>query len=1045
MWGCPQARNLGSNIERKPIYEPVRRTQSRDDRRRIGAPQGDPGRVRRAALAPNSAGRALTILISVGGQGQDMTVPRSTAPLVGRVAELTSLVDAVSAARGGTSAAVIVGGDAGVGKTRLLGELVTSATVDGMLCLIGHCVDLGDTPPPYLPFTEAFTRLTGERPELGEHLVAKFPPLARLLPGRSAQGQVPIERGELFDSVLAALAELAGVQPVALVVEDVHWADQATRDLLGFLFTRLDSERVAVIVTYRSDDLNRRHPLRRTLAEWSRLSPVSRVFLDPLGAEDVRALIRSLHSTSMDDRQIDSIVRRADGNAFFAEELMAAAEQCGDTLQLPWQLADLLLVRLDRLSDDARQVVRVAAVAGRRVTHDMLEAVADLPGPRLDDALRDAIDAHVLQLTSTGRGYVFRHALLAEAVYDDLLPGERVRLHATYAAVLAASSDRRAAELARHARASHDLPTAYSASVAAGDEAMGLAAPQEALQHYETALELASQVPDAPDDRSDLILAAVEAADAAGHTLRGLKLARRALAELPDDAAPARRATLLLAVVTAALGNEIDDEAMALTSEALHLVPDQPPTAFRARLLAMHARVALIMGHEVDADRTAREAVEVSEAVGCRNSATDARTTLAQLARRTIDPLEAARLIETVVEQARTSNDAASELRSRFSLASLWHEQCELEKAQDAFALNHERAVELGRTWEAFGLHSRAMKATMQYLRGDWDGALGTLDTSGQQPTMMADAVFRSTAMAVRAGRGEVGALPVLDELRPYWHREGRIGLYSGLGALEIYEQRADAAPALVLIDDLVESLGALWLDPWFLARIQLSALGISVLAAAAARAPEAQHEQLAADGERLLADGCASADKGLPRGRVLGREGRAWLARLEAEGARLRWLTGQNPPTADELVEAWRATVEAFDYGQVVQQTRSRIRLAAALRATGRADEAGEQAELARAAAKTMGAVPLLNEIRALGTTGRRPADDDRSGLTALTDRERDVLGHLVEGRTNRQIAGTLYISEKTVSVHVSNILAKLGVRSRAEAAALARRAPTP
>jgi DNA-binding CsgD family transcriptional regulator/tetratricopeptide (TPR) repeat protein len=971
-----------------------------------------------------------------------MTVPRSTAPLVGRVAELTSLVDALDAARKGTSSAVVLGGDAGVGKTRLLGELIASASADGVLCLIGHCVDLGDTPPPYLPFTEAFTRLASERADLGDELFERFPALARLLPGRAAPTQGPVDRGELFDSVLSALAVLAGEQPVALVVEDVHWADQATRDLLGFLFTRVLGERIAIIVTYRSDDLHRRHPLRRTLAEWSRLPAVTRLNLDPLAADDVRELVRSMNVPSIDERELESIVRRADGNAFFAEELVAAAEQCTDAQQLPWQLADLLLVRLEGLSDDARQVVRVAAVGGRRVTHDMLEAVAELPGPRLDDALRDGIDAHVLQLTSSGHGYVFRHALLAEAVYDDLLPGERVRLHSAYAAVLSARPDRRAAELARHARASHDLPTAYSASISAGDEAMSLAAPQEALQHYETALELAPQVPDAPDDRSSLILAAVEAADAAGHTLRGLKLARRALAELPDDAEPLRRATLLLAVVIAALGNEIGGEALALTSEALHLVPENPPTAFRARLLAVHARVALIMGQEVDAERTAREAVEVSDAVGCRTTATDARTTLAQLARRTVDPLEAAHLIEDVVEQARASDDAASELRSRFSLASLWHEQCELEKAQDAFACNYERAVELGRRWDAFGMHSRAMTATMQYLRGDWDGALLTLDTTGEQPPMMADAVLRSTAMAVRAGRGEVEALDILDALRPYWHREGRVGLYSGFGALELYEQQGDAVSALALIDDLVESLGALWLDPWFLARIQLSTLGLSVLSAVAARAPEAQHEQLAADGERLLADGRTSADKGLPRGRVLGREGQAWQARLEAEGARLRWLTNQDAPPAEELVAVWRHSVEAFDFGHVVQVTRSRIRLAAALRATGRADEAAEQAGLARAAARAMGATPMLDEIRALGTTGRRPADDERSGLVALTDRERDVLAHLVDGRTNRQIAGTLYISEKTVSVHVSNILAKLGVRSRAEAAALARRA---
>src|SRR5262249_579867 len=244
-------------------------------------------------------------------------------------------------------------------------------------------------------------------------------------------------------------------------------------------------------------------------------------------------------------------------------------------------------------------------------------------------------------------------------------------------------------------------------------------------------------------------------------------------------------------------------------------------------------------------------------------------------------------------------------------------------------------------------------------------GALRTLDTTGEDPTMMADAIFRATASAVRAGRGDDSVLELVEKLRPYWHREGRIGLYSGMGALEIYEQRGEAPPALALVDALVDGLGTLWLDPWFLARIQLSTVGIAVLCAAATRAPEAQHEQLAADGERLLADGRTSAEKGLPLGRMLGREGQAWLARLEAEGARLRWLTGQDPPSAEALVSIWRSAVDAFDYGNTVQVTRSRIRLAEALRATGRAEAAAEQAELARAAARSMGATPMLDETQ--------------------------------------------------------------------------------
>ena len=308
--------------------------------------------------------------------------------------------------------------------------------------------------------------------------------------------------------MLGALALPSQRQPVLLVVEDIHWADQATRDLLGYLFTRVTTERVAIVASFRSDDMHRRHPLRPTLAEWSRLPAVERLHLDPLAPDDVRSLVRALHAAPMPEADLRSIISRADGNAFFAEELVAAADQYSDAQQLPWQLADLLLVRLDPLSDDAREVVRVAAVGGRRVSHEMLASVLDLPSGPLDSALREAVDAHILEPTPSGRGYTFRHALLAEAIYDDLLPGERVRLHAAYAAVLAKQEQGSAAELARHARASHDLPTAYDASVQAGDSAMSLAAPQEAMRHYETALELAPRVASAPPDSAPLVLAA---------------------------------------------------------------------------------------------------------------------------------------------------------------------------------------------------------------------------------------------------------------------------------------------------------------------------------------------------------------------------------------------------------------------------------------------------------------------------------------------------------------------------------------------------------
>jgi DNA-binding NarL/FixJ family response regulator len=294
--------------------------------------------------------------------------------------------------------------------------------------------------------------------------------------------------------------------------------------------------------------------------------------------------------------------------------------------------------------------------------------------------------------------------------------------------------------------------------------------------------------------------------------------------------------------------------------------------------------------------------------------------------------------------------------------------------------------------------------------------------------------------MMVLAGRG-VDVVDLLGKVRPWWYRDGLATLYSTFAALTTYEQQARADDALALIDDAITMTTKLWQNPWLLARTRLCALGIAVLSAAAQDAPAQQRAELAQAGQKLLADGRTSLDKGLPKGRKLGPEGLAWQARLEAEAARLRWLTGVDAPDEDEHIALWQRSVEAFGYGDLVELTRSRARLATVLRAAGRTAEAAEVAELARSAARAMGAEPLLAEIRALGTTRAPLTAAAQGGPATLTARESEVLGLLVHGRSNREIARQLYISEKTVSVHVSNLLAKLGVRSRLEAAALARR----
>ena len=421
-----------------------------------------------------------------------------SADLVGRDAELDALRTqlGIGASRGQPRAPCLLGGDAGVGKTRLLTELRDLAVDDGWQVAAGHCLDLADSGLPYLPFTEILGRLAALRtPTSSSRCSTPHPALGRLQPGRRirhAEGGADdqsLERGDLFDAVHALLERAADAGPLLVVVEDAHWADQSTRDMLGFLFGRPFATRVALVVSYRSDDLHRRHPLRRQVGEWARLPGVERMQLEPLSGGDVRSLVHRLHPDPMREPEIADIVTRAEGNAFFVEELVGA----------------MLGERRQRARGPRRRAAEPARPARRRgprrwcgsppwpvatSSHHLLAEVCDLGPAALETALRTAVEANVL-VPSGPDSYAFRHALLGEAVYDDLLPGERVRLHATYAEVLRTGrAPGAAAELARHARLGQDHRTALLASIEAGNDAMRVGGPDEAAQQFRQALTL---------------------------------------------------------------------------------------------------------------------------------------------------------------------------------------------------------------------------------------------------------------------------------------------------------------------------------------------------------------------------------------------------------------------------------------------------------------------------------------------------------------------------------------------------------------------------
>ncbi|MBO0839649.1 MAG: AAA family ATPase, partial [Sciscionella sp.] len=304
-------------------------------------------------------------------------VPRlgSGIPLFARERELDQLRAAFERADNGDAAAILLAGDAGVGKSRLLGELAEWAQARGALVLTGRCLDIGETGLPYLPFAEALSRIGGDdltavrsRPALGRLLPSlELPRLADRVPQQPpalaemrAVPQRDVGQLQLFDAVLGLLGELAERRPVLLVVEDLHWADPSTRDLLSFLLSRLHEQRILVVASYRSDDLHRSHPLRPLLAELVRMPVLQRLDLAPFSPTQARGFVTALAEDQLPDDVVADIAKRSDGNPFFAEELLAAYAEC-DQAGMPPALADVLLARVESLPARTRKVIRLAS------------------------------------------------------------------------------------------------------------------------------------------------------------------------------------------------------------------------------------------------------------------------------------------------------------------------------------------------------------------------------------------------------------------------------------------------------------------------------------------------------------------------------------------------------------------------------------------------------------------------------------------------------------------------------------------------------------
>ncbi len=960
--------------------------------------------------------------------------PRTTTELVGRHEEVHRILDALGWADGGGGAALL-GGDAGIGKTAVVGHL-TRLALDRRT-LVGHCVGEGGTSLPYLPFVEMFAALDSRERELVDELVADHPGLVPLVPRVASGAREDAVRADLVEAVHGALADLGRRGPLLVVVEDVHWADESTRDLLTLLFTRGLTDGVALLATYRSDDVHRRHPLAGALAVWSRLPGLTRVDLGPLPDSDLRRVVRRA-GVGLDDDAVELVARRAEGNAFFAEELATAT---GDRGADPADLARLLLTRVDRLDDTAQAVVRVAAVIGRRVPHALLDTVAGVDAVTLGGALRAAVEHHVLEPWGE-QGYEFRHALLAEAVSDDLLPAERLQLHrACVEALRADPTLGTSADLARHALAAGDRAAALQASVLAGDAAQRMGGPAEALAHYEMALTLADVVGpraggageagDGADPASGhaLTLRAVGAAIGSGRTGRAMALLRARLeTDLPTDH---ERAELLGALAFAARLTEERIDTLALTDEALRLLAPGAPVGLRVGLLARRAEALMDSGAEPEALEVADEAMALAVEHDLAVDRTDLASILARLSETSGDPRESIRRLEGAVAAWTREPDLAL-LRAMDILASVHFRQGDHEAALAAYERTVAEARRAGLEWSVYGVDARAMVVTTAYEMGEWDRAAGAAehDIETGMPAWAA-ASIDAAAGGLLAARGQLSATDLLAATRPWWVDDGRTAVQSGIAAVDLLGSGGDVDRMLAVHDEVVDFLRGLWGRGQVAVEVRLAALAMGHLATALRSRPPAGRRDLLAQVDRLW----LQAQEVWGEGSLLHPpllEGRAWQVRAQAEHQRARWAGGDDVPL-DGLVARWREVVDRFEqYGERYEASRGRWRLAEVLVAAGD-PSAVHELRLARETAQALGARPLLAALEHLA-----PRNERAPGT--LTAREAEVLGLLAEGRSNGEIGRALFISTKTASVHVSNILAKLGAASRGEAVAVAR-----
>ena len=956
-----------------------------------------------------------------------VTQGRAHPGFVGRSDELAVIETAVAEARLGRPSVLLLGGEAGIGKSTLVDEGARRGDVERHL---GRAVPLGGDAIPLAPIIDLFRQIRRTAPA-AVTASPEFAAVADWLAPAAGSSAPQAGPGATFVPVLDLLARLADDDAFVFGIEDLQWADPATWDLFEFLARSLVDERVLLVGTYRSDEIAADPTRRRRLADLARIASVRQLRLGGLGRDDVAARAAAIIGHPAAPDVVDQLLARGEGNPFFTEELLAA-HLAGESM--PAVLADLIAADLVDVDDDTRRLLAVVATLGGTARHELLRQILELDDLAVESALHDAVDRHLLVVDAATDDYGFRHALIGEVVYGELLPSERRRLHRG-----AADAIRKACEdgpvsadvagaLAFHLDRAGDPVEAFGALLAAAD-ASATIAPAIALHHLERALALWDDVGEvaAGERRGDRLWQAAELATGTVGNPRAAELGQLAFRFGPPSRGEAWGHERLGRYLWAS--GRLEESAVEY-ERASALLAEVGPDPTTAPVRAGLAQAAL-MARDLDgAERWCEEVADlVDDASADPVAWGTSRRVLGAVRSARGDPTEGVRLSREAVAVADTPH--AEALAMMYLCLAL----VDLGSYEEAVSIAAEARAYVQRVGldHSFGGYVDALAADGLTRLGRWTDVDELLARHVDRDPLPAGALRLGCVRAVLAARrghaDQAGqwlaeaAVPPVDRFHQAYLDLAAAEVHLALGdwdqAVEVSTRGATTTPA-------GPSSG-------------------SPGSSGATLRPRSNRPSTPGPREGLSIwwgwpTACATACPSRPRPDRSALEADANLAHAAAIITR---LTGPDP-------EAWAAAAGHWEALHDPWLTAvARLREAEAAVATGDLARGSTALREAYENATTLGAAPLQSEIAALAGRARlsleapvaAALDGGSVERLGLTPREAEVLALVAAGRTNREIGAELFISEKTASVHVSNILRKLGVTSRVDAAAVAQR----